>query len=49
MLTMLEISALLRCSKAHVCKIVNGKVRGLSRLPAIELGRRKLVRRATLL
>jgi hypothetical protein len=43
------VAHVLRCSKAHVCKIVNGQVVGTAQLPAINLGRRKLVRRATLL
>lgn len=48
-LTLGEVAEVLRCSKAHVCKIVNGQVAGTPQLPAISLGRRKLVRRATLL
>ena len=48
-LTLREVAQVLRCSKAHVCKIVNGQVAGTPQLPAITLGRRKLVRRATLL
>ena len=48
-LTLCEVAEVLRCSKAHVCKIVNGLVAGTSQLPSIPLGRRKLVRRATLL
>jgi hypothetical protein len=31
-----------------VCKVINGKVSGVSRLPAISMGRRKLVRRISL-
>ena len=48
-LTISEVAQVLRCSKAHVCKIVNGQVAGTAQLPAVTLGRRKLVRRATLL
>lgn len=48
-LTLPEVAQIIRCSKAHVCKIVNGGVEGTPRLPAIKLGRRKVVRRATLL
>src|SRR5262245_41727167 len=48
-LTMKEVAEILRCSKAHVCKIINGQVAGTPRLPSIGLGRRKLVRRASLL
>ena len=47
-LSITEVAANLRCSKAHVDNAINGKVTGLSRLPAICLGRRKLVRRASL-
>jgi excisionase family DNA binding protein len=47
-LTIREVAQMLRCSKAHVCKIINGQVSGTAQLPAIGLGRRKLVRRATL-
>lgn len=43
-----EVAALLRCSKAHVCKAIGGKVAGVTRLPAISMGRRKLVRRTSL-
>jgi excisionase family DNA binding protein len=48
MLTITEVAAELRCSKAHVYNVINGKVRGVSSLPAISMGRRKLVRRSTL-
>jgi excisionase family DNA binding protein len=48
MLTISEVAAELRCSKAHVHNVINGKVRGVSSLPAISMGRRKLVRRSTL-
>ena len=47
-LTIPEVAEDLRCSKAHVYNIVNGKVPGVRRLPVIVLGRRKLVRRASL-
>jgi len=46
MVTLREVAEILRCSKAHVGKIINGKVAGTTRLPAVGLGRRKLVRRA---
>jgi hypothetical protein len=49
LLTLREVAAALRCSKAYVCKIVNGQVAGTAQLPAIPMGRRKLVRRATLI
>ncbi len=47
-LTVAEVAAELRCSKAHVYKAIVGKVEGVSPLPAIFMGRRKLVRRAAL-
>jgi hypothetical protein len=47
-LTILEVPQKLRCSKAHVCNVVNGKVRNAPRLPAIRMGRRILIRRETL-
>ncbi len=48
LLTIPEVAADLRCSKAHVYNVINGKVSGVSPLPCIALGRRKLVRRSTL-
>jgi excisionase family DNA binding protein len=47
-LTVEEVAQVLRCSKAHVCNLINGKVRGTSPLPALSLGRRRLVRRSSL-
>ena len=47
-LTVSEVAADLRCSKAHVYNIINGKVTGVSPLPTIALGRRRLIRRSTL-
>ena len=47
-LTINEVAQILRCSKAHVCNAINGKVRGVTPLPAISMGRRKLVRRPAL-
>ncbi len=43
-----EVAAELRCSKAHVHNVINGKVAGVSSLPAIHMGRRILVRRSAL-
>jgi hypothetical protein len=43
-LTVADVAKILRCSKAHVCKIIKGQVRGTSPIPAINLGRRKIVR-----
>jgi hypothetical protein len=48
MLTISEVARELRCSKAHAGKAINGKLRGVSPLPAISMGRRKLVRRTAL-
>ena len=47
-LTIAEVAVELRCTKTHVCNLINGKVRGVPRLPALILGRRKLVRRTSL-
>jgi len=43
-----EIAADLRCSNQHVYNLIKGKVEGASPLPAIRMGRRKVVRRSTL-
>lgn len=42
-LTVSEVAVELRCSKAHVFNAINGKVAGVSPLPAIHMGRRKLI------
>ena len=47
-MTVSEVADELRCSKPHVYNAINGKVVGVSALPAICLGRRKLVRRSSL-
>lgn len=47
-MTIGEVAVALRCSKAHVYNAINGKLRGVGRLPAITMGRRKLVRRTSL-
>ncbi len=47
-LTVSEVAAELRCSKAHVHNVINGKVAGVSSLPAIHMGRRRLIRRSVL-
>jgi hypothetical protein len=47
-LTATEVAADLRCSKAHVHKLINGTVAGAPPLPAIHIGRRVVVRRSTL-
>ena len=43
-----EAAAFLRCSKAHVSHMVNGKVHGIAPLPAVRLGRRIIFRRSSL-
>lgn len=47
-LTVIEVAQELRCSKAHVHNLINGKVPGTHALPSIALGRRRLVRRESL-
>lgn len=47
-LTVPEVACLLRCSKAHVHNLINGKVPEVEALPSIWLGRRRLVRRESL-
>jgi len=47
-LTIREVAQELRCSKAHVYKVILGCVSGVEPLPSIPLGRRKLVRRGSL-
>ena len=44
-LTVPELAAELRCSKAHVSNFMNGKVRGVPKLTHLSLGRRKVVHR----
>ena len=49
-LTVADVAKILRCSKAHVCKIINGQVKDTPPIPAISnLGRRKIVRIQSLL
>ncbi len=47
-LTVPDVARELRCSKAHVHNLINGKVHGTQPLPSLNLGRRRLVRRSTL-
>lgn len=47
-LTAEDVASELRCSKAHVYNVINGKVTNVSRLPSICVGRRKLIRRSSL-
>ncbi len=46
---MSDVAAVLKCSHAHVCNAVAGRVSGCAAIPAISLGRRKLVRREALI
>src|SRR5207249_4847194 len=46
-LTAKDIARELHCSKAQTYKLLNGEVRGCSKLPAISIGRKKIVRRRT--
>jgi excisionase family DNA binding protein len=47
-LTVIEVAKELRCSKAHVHNLINGRVPGTRLLPCVYLGRRRLIRRETL-
>jgi hypothetical protein len=47
-LTVRDVAMELRCSSAHVYNVINGMIKGTSRLPAITIGRRKLVQRLSL-
>lgn len=47
-LTLTEVARELRCSKAHVHNLITGAVKGAPPLPSLSLGRRRLIRRATL-
>lgn len=42
------VAAELRCSRAHVHNLINGKVRDVPALPSLQLGRRRLVQRTSL-
>ena len=46
-LTVIEAARELRCSKAHVHHLINGKVPGVRPLPSLWLGRRRLILRAS--
>lgn len=47
-LNLAEAAALVRCSRAHLSNIVNGKVHGIPRLLTVRIGRRVLFRRESL-
>jgi hypothetical protein len=48
LLTLADAAKLLHCSKAHISNAVSGRVRGCPPIPAVSLGRRKLIRRESL-
>lgn len=48
LLTINEVAIFLRCSKAHVQNLLSRKVKGAQPLPFVQAGRRKLVRRESL-
>ncbi len=48
LLQVVEVARELRCSKGHVYNLVNGIVPAVPALPAIQMGRRKVIRRSTL-
>jgi excisionase family DNA binding protein len=47
-LTVRDVALELRCSVDHIYRVINGKVKNVSKLPAIPIGRRKLIQRDTL-
>ena len=47
-LTAKEIADELRCSKAQVYRLMNGMVDGLTPLPTLSLGRKRVVMRSSL-
>lgn len=47
-LSVADVAKILRCSKAHVCKAIGGKVVSVTPFPAISMGRRKLARRQSI-
>lgn len=47
-LTVSEVAAELRCSKAHIYHLLNGDVDGLTVLPHLALGRNKVIPRSAL-
>jgi excisionase family DNA binding protein len=45
LMSLKETAAYLHVSKAHLSNVINGKVRGVTPVPSIRLGRRILIRR----
>jgi excisionase family DNA binding protein len=48
-LTIRESAEVLRCSKTHVQNLLAGKIHSAPALPYIPMGRRKLIRRESLM
>lgn len=44
-LTIDDVARILRCSKAHVCSVLNGHIPNVPKLMHLAMGRRKLIRR----
>lgn len=47
-LNLAEAATFVRCSRAHLCNVLNGKVKGIPHLPTVRIGRRVLFRRESL-
>ena len=47
-LTVIEAAQFVRCSKAHLLKVIRGEVANVTPLPHIRVGRRILLRRESL-
>ena len=47
-LTVKEVAEALRCSKSQVYRLIRGEVEGLSVLPHLAIGRKKVVPRSVL-
>ena len=47
-LTIKEAAVIMRCSKAHVANVLNGRVANVPPMPYVPVGRRKLILRASL-
>ena len=47
-LTVAEVATELHCSKPHIYRAIRGEIDGVSKLPAICMGRKKLIRCSSL-
>jgi hypothetical protein len=47
-MTAKEVAKDLRCSKAQVYRLINGEINGLTPLPCLPLGRKRVVMRSSL-